>query len=330
MKKIVIANWKMNCSFKDLNAVNQIIHEKYDASDVLIAVPYIYIYPASDILNKNLKICSQDVSHCEKGSYTGEISVGMLQEADVNYCIVGHSERYLYFHETFKKVNQKIKLLNKYLIQPILCVGEPESLKPDKNSQIEEKEDVTLYFSNPNPKEESVEEEKKDPLTSYLYEAKELSKKSLDNFKEYLDEVKEIYKNEFVDFKKFYEEAKKSCIKKLEDLNIVDKKPHLTFIKNQLECCLEGISKIEIDIAYEPHWAVGGSELALITHIREVIEYIKNFMESKKIKGRILYGGAVNIKNINALNMVDNLDGVIIGQASLKKEFRDIIREFAV
>jgi triosephosphate isomerase len=48
----------------------------------------------------------------------------MLRDAGARYCIVGHSERRKYFHETDEQILSKIKLLQKVDIRPILCVGE--------------------------------------------------------------------------------------------------------------------------------------------------------------------------------------------------------------
>ena len=67
---------------------------------------------------------AQNVHFEKEGAYTGEISVDMLKEIGVNYCIVGHSERRQYFGETDDTVNRKMKALLPTGITPILCVGE--------------------------------------------------------------------------------------------------------------------------------------------------------------------------------------------------------------
>ena len=67
---------------------------------------------------------AQNVHFEKEGAYTGEISVDMLKEIGVDYCVVGHSERRQYFAETDETVNKKLKALLPSGIVPILCVGE--------------------------------------------------------------------------------------------------------------------------------------------------------------------------------------------------------------
>ena len=60
----------------------------------------------------------------EAGAYTGEIAPNMLKCINVEYVIIGHSERRQYFAETDETVNKKIKSALKHELNPILCVGE--------------------------------------------------------------------------------------------------------------------------------------------------------------------------------------------------------------
>lgn len=73
---------------------------------------------------KELKVGAQNISHFSKNSRTGEVSGIMLKDLDVEYVIVGHSERRLYCNENNKVVNEKIKKAIENGIVPILCVGE--------------------------------------------------------------------------------------------------------------------------------------------------------------------------------------------------------------
>ena len=67
---------------------------------------------------------AQNVHFEKEGAFTGEVSVPMLEEIGVDYCIVGHSERRQYFGETDESINRKLKALLETKIVPILCVGE--------------------------------------------------------------------------------------------------------------------------------------------------------------------------------------------------------------
>lgn len=72
----------------------------------------------------NIHIGSQNVSRYNSGAHTGEISVQQLKSYNVEYSLVGHSERRMEQGETDETINKKIKLLLENNIAPILCVGE--------------------------------------------------------------------------------------------------------------------------------------------------------------------------------------------------------------
>jgi triosephosphate isomerase len=78
---------------------------------------------------------SQNVSSFSHGAYTGEVSASMLKDLQVSFCIVGHSERRKYFHETDEIIAKKMDLLVTEKITPILCVG--ETLTEKENQQTE-------------------------------------------------------------------------------------------------------------------------------------------------------------------------------------------------
>lgn len=72
----------------------------------------------------NFNLGSQNVSTTNNGAYTGEISAVALKASNVEYSIVGHSERREYQRETLSEINEKIKRLFENNITPILCIGE--------------------------------------------------------------------------------------------------------------------------------------------------------------------------------------------------------------
>ena len=83
-------------------------------------------------------------------------------------------------------------------------------------------------------------------------------------------------------------------------------------------------SKKNIIIAYEPIWSIGSG---LIPKSKELFETIK-FIKKKAKNLKVLYGGSVNPKNINELNLINNIDGYMIGGASQDaKKFIDIIKK---
>jgi triosephosphate isomerase len=72
----------------------------------------------------NIKLCAQNVFYEKKGAYTGEISPIMLKDLNVEYVIIGHSERRKYFYETDEIINRKIKACIDEKLNVIFCIGE--------------------------------------------------------------------------------------------------------------------------------------------------------------------------------------------------------------
>ena len=128
MKKYLIAgNWKMNKLQSDTAAfVEELKAKKLSRpGDVAIMAPFTDLKELAKALEgTGVKFGAQNVHFEESGAFTGEISVPMLKEIGVDYCIVGHSERREYFAETDETVNLKLKALLAADIIPILCVGE--------------------------------------------------------------------------------------------------------------------------------------------------------------------------------------------------------------
>lgn len=98
------------------------------------------------------------------------------------------------------------------------------------------------------------------------------------------------------------------------------------FIETQFLESTKSISNVEMDIAYEPIWAIGTGSTAEVVQIREIVSRIKDEMKKKSIKGRVIYGGSVNKENVDELSSIAELDGFLVGNASLDVEaFKEII-----
>lgn len=72
-----------------------------------------------------IALAAQDVSPYPFGSYTGEIAAEQLADLNVQYCIVGHSERRRHFGESNEQVAQKVQELLAQKITPVVCVDMP-------------------------------------------------------------------------------------------------------------------------------------------------------------------------------------------------------------
>ncbi len=130
-KHIVAGNWKMNNTFNEaddlLNSIMEQLEEQELPRDtqVIVCPPFPYLEMTSDYANDSyFMVGAQNVSDQEKGAYTGEVSAAMLESMEIDYCIVGHSERRAYYGETNKTVAAKVDQLLKHGLKPIVCVGE--------------------------------------------------------------------------------------------------------------------------------------------------------------------------------------------------------------
>ncbi len=96
----------------------------------------------------------------------------------------------------------------------------------------------------------------------------------------------------------------------------------LDHIKVQINQCLPDMYEF-IFIAYEPIWAIGTGKIPDNDQIEEIHTLIKNVSNSKKNKTvKVLYGGSVNVINANQIMSIKNVDGILIGGASLNvKDF---------
>ena len=128
-KKLIVANWKMNPASEKGAILNAEKIEKAAMvsknTDVVVAPPFPFIISVGKALKK-AKLGAQDVFWEEKGAFTGEISCQQLKNINVQYVIIGHSERRIFLAESDESVNKKVNAALKNGLRAILCVGERE------------------------------------------------------------------------------------------------------------------------------------------------------------------------------------------------------------
>jgi triosephosphate isomerase len=127
-KKIVAGNWKMNKSWPEAIELSKGL-ASYSASfpgsvQVIVSPPSLYLNGLSEVLTQSIALSAQNCSQHDSGAFTGEISAGMLKSINVQYCILGHSERRQYYGETNVIIREKIDACLKHSITPIFCCGE--------------------------------------------------------------------------------------------------------------------------------------------------------------------------------------------------------------
>ena len=231
-----VANWKLNGNLQFIDQfISNISLPNANSKCVVICPTAIHL----DYLSKNKNgfyVGAQNVSEHEEGAYTGEISVRSLVETNVNFCIVGHSERRQIFKEKDQDINLKSERLVANNVIPIICIGET----------LEQKE------------------------------------KGITN----------------------------------------------TVLEKQLMNSIPSSSTFENTIiAYEPVWAIGTGLTPTIDEIDETHRFIRSHND-KFNKYKILYGGSVKASNAKEITHLANVDGALIGGASLKsEEFTKIIQD---
>jgi triosephosphate isomerase len=231
-----IANWKMNKNVKEsFDFLNKIGEKDLSVSNskMIVCPSFISLVLASHE-NDNISFGSQNVSSFNEGSFTGEVSISMLEDIPCDWVIIGHSERRMIFNETNEDISNKMKLVYNSSLNPILCIG--ESL-----------------------------EEKNNDLTS----------------------------------------------------QVLEKQIHLAFSKIDFS-----IAK-DILIAYEPVWAIGTGIAADIDIIEKNMKLIKkmiNNINTNNCNIYLLYGGSVNEDNAAEIFSLNDVNGFLIGGASLEVE----------
>lgn len=127
---LIAGNWKMN---NDREAAKALAAELVEALpevpagvEVLVCPPTIDLCCVAHKLEGSaIALGAQNCYWEASGAYTGETSVPMLKSAGCTYCIIGHSERRDYFHESDEDQNKKAKALVAGGIVPVFCCGEP-------------------------------------------------------------------------------------------------------------------------------------------------------------------------------------------------------------
>ena len=231
-----IANWKLNGNFQFIDQFITEISLPRDSSKCVVICPTSIHLDYMSKMKTEFYVGAQNVSQYEDGAFTGEISADSLTDLNINFCIVGHSERRKFFFEKNEEINLKSAILIKNHLIPIICIGE------------------TL-------------EEKEKGITNDILE--EQLKKSIP--------IKSNYENTI--------------------------------------------------IAYEPVWAIGTGLTPTNEEINDTHKFIREH-NVKYNKFKIIYGGSVKSTNVKEITSLSNVDGALIGGASLKSdEFTKIIQD---
>ena len=211
---IFIANWKLNGNSSFLKDYYEKLKVNSD-NCTIICPPSIYIKSIKRN-NENLFCGAQDVSSYKEGAYTGELSASMLKDNNIDFCLVGHSERRQFFSETNEIVNIKSSNLIEKNIIPIICIGETSEQK--ENNLTEEILSTQI--------KESIPKSANHQNTLIAYEPVWAIGTGLTPTLDQINQVHELIKNsdqKFINFKVLYGgSVKSSNSKEIIELSHVD------------------------------------------------------------------------------------------------------------
>ena len=132
MNNIIIGNWKLNLDHLEaiqlLQKINYSLPEDIEENiEIVLYTSFTSLRSLQTVISSDklkIKLSSQNVSQYTSGAYTGEISASQLKKLDIEYAIVGHSERRTLFNEVDSVINDKVNRLIDSEIVPIFCFGE--------------------------------------------------------------------------------------------------------------------------------------------------------------------------------------------------------------
>ncbi|RYP85775.1 hypothetical protein DL770_005006 [Monosporascus sp. CRB-9-2] len=240
-KFFVGGNFKMNGTIKSITEIVENLNKAQldPNTETVIAPPALYLLLVREHLKKEIGVAAQNVFDKPNGAFTGEISVSQLKDSNIDWVILGHSERRTLLAESDETVASKTKYATENGVGVIWCCG--ESLEQREAAQT------------------------------------------------------------------------------------------LEHIASQLSALKAKVSDwSRIVIAYEPIWAIGTGKVATTQQAQEVHAMIRQWLAkevSQQVadETRILYGGSVSEKNCKELSKEQDIDGFLVGGASLKPAFVDII-----
>ena len=133
-KPLMAGNWKMHHNhFEAIQVVQKLAYrlerDDYERCEVVVCPTLLCLRSVQTVIESDrmtIGLGAQNCYHEDKGAFTGEVSAPMLAKMNVQYVIVGHSERREIFAETDDMVAKKTRAVLAAGMTPIVCCGETD------------------------------------------------------------------------------------------------------------------------------------------------------------------------------------------------------------
>ena len=142
----IIGNWKMNQSIEDVKNFFKEFNSKYPFP-VGIAPQFIHLGPAKEASYSSFWIGSQNICEYEEGAYTGEVSAKAIKDMNLDFTLIGHSERRSIYGENSETLNNKMKRAIENNLKVIFCVGETLNERESKKTNQVIKKQIKDVFN---------------------------------------------------------------------------------------------------------------------------------------------------------------------------------------
>ncbi len=126
MKKLIVANWKMNKNAKEcVDFFNEFSAKYSQKRDAWVASQAIHLNLVINLGDKlGVKAGAQNCSQHTSGAFTGETSPVSAKDLGAHFAILGHSERREIFKESSQTISQKVKAAHQAGLVAVFCLGE--------------------------------------------------------------------------------------------------------------------------------------------------------------------------------------------------------------
>ena len=159
-KKLICGNWKMNQSCAEIKNffAEMAKHKGTYSADAWVSPQFIHLAMVQELARPlNIKVGAQNCAYKDSGAFTGEVSPLSLKDMNVDFTIIGHSERRTIYKEDDKVLNEKTLLALKNGLQVIFCVGETlEEREAGKTEAVVEKQTLEGLKNIPEDKRADV------------------------------------------------------------------------------------------------------------------------------------------------------------------------------